>query len=339
MENKKKHSKKSTHKSTTKHKKVKVSAPKPKSGNNTVAIVVGVIIVILLGLLLFFNSNGDVETSSSSEDAVASANKLDIVMDTNGPTLFKVVKTDGKIYITKTEYDYTKLFFNLNGIEINDSELLKKIVFTEELYENSKDYDLNINSSFIDSIVGSPLFAEKLAQINLTKEEFLEKYSEQLEKELYIQEYLDTVVLANLPTQEAVNANHILICYEGATMCTQNRTKEEALDLANSVASEAKADPSLTNFESLAKQYSDGPSASNGGSLGTFTKGQMVPEFESVAFSLNEGDISDPVETQFGYHVIRVNQKVNLPDKTALVNIIADLSASIEEQSDLEQIN
>ena len=58
------------------------------------------------------------------------------------------------------------------------------------------------------------------------------------------------------------------------------------------------------SFEEAAQKYSKCPSAAQGGSLGSFTRGRMVPEFEEAAFQLKVGEISEPVKTQFGYHLI-----------------------------------
>ncbi len=58
-------------------------------------------------------------------------------------------------------------------------------------------------------------------------------------------------------------------------------------------------------FEHIAKQFSKCPSGKNGGNLGEFRHGQMVPEFEKAAFALEVGEISEPVQTQFGFHIIR----------------------------------
>lgn len=91
---------------------------------------------------------------------------------------------------------------------------------------------------------------------------------------------------------ETVNASHILV-----------ETEEEAKRIADEIRSGA------TTFEEAAAQYSSCPSKEAGGNLGEFGRGQMVPEFEEAAFALEVGVVSEPVKTQFGYHIIRTNAK------------------------------
>lgn len=101
-------------------------------------------------------------------------------------------------------------------------------------------------------------------------------------------------------------ASHILICYKGADICASERSKEEALAIIN----ELKAKATTTNFINLAKENSDEPGAdTRGGDLGWFGKGMMVPEFENAVFNMEKGTISDVIETQFGYHLIYLQDK------------------------------
>lgn len=102
-------------------------------------------------------------------------------------------------------------------------------------------------------------------------------------------------------TEERVRASHVLIGLD-------DRTEEEARALAEEIAERARAGE---DFADLAREYSDDPSAErNAGDLGRFGRGRMVPEFEEAAFAMTEeGEISDPVESDFGYHVIRLQSR------------------------------
>ena len=97
--------------------------------------------------------------------------------------------------------------------------------------------------------------------------------------------------IASQPKQEEVRASHILL-------------KPKDRDKAVAIITELKAG---ADFAKLASERSTGPSARNGGDLGFFGRGQMVPEFSRVAFALKKGEFStEPVRTQFGWHVILV---------------------------------
>lgn len=93
--------------------------------------------------------------------------------------------------------------------------------------------------------------------------------------------------------EQEVHARHILV-----------ETEDEAKKIAEELKKGA-------NFAELAKKSSKDPGAADGGDLGFFTKDQMVPEFSKVAFELEPGKISDPVKSQFGWHIIKVEEKRN----------------------------
>jgi len=98
--------------------------------------------------------------------------------------------------------------------------------------------------------------------------------------------------VAKTQPEEEVRARHILV-----------KTEKEAQDVLAKLKSGA-------DFEKLAREISTDPSAkTNGGDLEYFTKGQMVAEFSDAAFKLNKGQVSQPVKTQFGFHVIKVEDK------------------------------
>ena len=100
---------------------------------------------------------------------------------------------------------------------------------------------------------------------------------------------------------DQVTASHILIMHEESERSSQTRTKEEAQTVIEDVKTKISDG---TDFAELAIEFSDCPSGSKGGSLGTFGRGQMVKIFEDTAFGLSVGETSDIVETEFGFHMI-----------------------------------
>lgn len=100
---------------------------------------------------------------------------------------------------------------------------------------------------------------------------------------------------------QEIKSRHLLICFKGAQSCTKDTSKEDA----KKAIEELKRQATPQNFEELAKKHSTEPGAdTRGGDLGWFGRGVMVKSFESGAFALAKGAISDIVETPFGYHLI-----------------------------------
>jgi peptidyl-prolyl cis-trans isomerase C len=94
-----------------------------------------------------------------------------------------------------------------------------------------------------------------------------------------------------IQSSEEFNASHILV-----------ESEKEALKILNSLKAGS-------NFSKLAQEKSTGPSGPNGGQLGWFGPGQMVPEFEAAVLVLEIGNISQPVKTQFGWHLVKLNDR------------------------------
>lgn len=103
--------------------------------------------------------------------------------------------------------------------------------------------------------------------------------------------------------EEEVRARHILVKLDkNATAADRERGLEKAKALRQRILAG-------DDFADVARRYSDGPSAADGGELGWFKRGVMVPEFEAAAFALPKGGISEPVLTHFGWHVIQIEDR------------------------------
>jgi len=136
--------------------------------------------------------------------------------------------------------------------------------------------------------------------------------------------------MVNRKANGSVKASHILIAYEGAQRAKEGvtRTKEEAEKKAKELLREAKK--SGVVFSTLARDNSDGPSATKGGDLGYFQQGQMVPKFNDFAFG-NKVDAIGLVETDFGFHVIKVDDKEDVVQIATLVREIEPSEETINQ--------
>jgi hypothetical protein len=135
-------------------------------------------------------------------------------------------------------------------------------------------------------------FKQKLAyaRTKLLMETYLQSEAKAAVTDAELHKVYDEAI-GQMKAEPEVHARHILV---------------ETEDEAKAVAAELKKG---ADFADLAKQKSKDPGASDGGDLGWFTKDQMVPEFSEVAFKLDKGQLSDPVKSQFGWHVIKVEDK------------------------------
>jgi peptidyl-prolyl cis-trans isomerase C len=131
---------------------------------------------------------------------------------------------------------------------------------------------------------------------------------------------------------EQVAAGHILISTEDLSTEAEIAEARERAEEIRRMLVEENAD-----FAELAKERSEGPSGPRGGDLGTFGRGQMVPAFEEAAFAMEPGEISDVVKTQFGFHVIRVTDRIEA-GSIPLENVEGDIRQYLQTQKRSEVI-
>ncbi len=167
---------------------------------------------------------------------------------------------------------------------------------------------------FVTQMGGQEAYEQALVAQGLT----VERFEIMLSESLQINDLLETEVYNSMTIEEEellklyeemksfykepeqVAASHILISFENRSTEAE---KAEGLALAQSILATLQ---SGADFAETAREKSEGPSGPQGGSLGLFTRGQMVAEFEEAAFAMSPGEISGIVETQFGYHIIKV---------------------------------
>ena len=157
------------------------------------------------------------------------------------------------------------------------NELINQHLITKQAYKEKLDLNKNV-----------------ISKINKNKDQIIARYW--LEKFLKNQTKRENIeifynnYIKSFESFKEFNANHILV-----------KDKKEALEILAKLKKNS-------NFSDLAKKYSIGPSGKNEGKLGWFRKGQMVKTFEDATFALKKGEVTpSPVKTQFGYHIIKLN--------------------------------
>ena len=172
-----------------------------------------------------------------------------------------------------------------------------------------------------------------------TEEEFITKQARMQTAQKLLKQQVDKIEVTEADAKKfydenpklftRLSASHILAAFSdepGKNPPTKEQ-EEAALKKINDVHKKLKDGG---KFEDLAKEHSDCPSKEKGGNLGEFSQGQMVPEFEEALLGLKANDVSDPVKTRFGYHLIKAGEKKVIPFEEIKNNIIQQLK---EEKS------
>ena len=215
-----------------------------------------------------------------------------IVAKINGK---EITQDDVMVFLEEIGPQIAMQFQSEDGMK----KIVEEMVNQELLLAEAKDSDIEEEEEF-------------KAALEKTKDNLLKSYA--FSKVLEGVEVVDTDVEALFEehkdqfARETISAKHILV-----------ETEEEAKKVIDEL-------DSGEDFGEVAAKYSKCPSKDAGGSLGEFGRGQMVPEFEEAAFSLDVGELSEPVKTDFGYHVIIVDDKVN-PDEIELKDVYSEVYA------------
>ena len=289
-------------------------------------------------------------SACTKKSPVATVNGVDITLEKYQDTLnaYKVTFENmyGKdVWNQQVEGDKTR------GDEFKE-DILNRMIQDELVYQKSEDKKLvpsdeEVNKQYDEfkkSIGDNGEYIKKLKDAGID-EAFLK---DQMKKDVAIQNY-SAEYIANLKTsnddlnkyyndkkeefrKEEVKASHILISTQDAEgKALSDKDKANKKKEAEDILAKIKAGE---DFEDLAKKYSNDPgSAKNGGDLGFFAKGVMVAEFENTAFSLEKGKVSDLVESEFGYHIIKVTDKVNE------IKPFAEVKDEIKEKIEQEKYN
>ena len=277
--------------------------------NRTILSTIAVLILVCIGIVLSSC------TSHYSSDTAA-------VIEFQGETLS----------VNQSTLTQMEAIAAQQNLTLNQSFVIERLTQIEVLKAQARHLGIAPTKDEIDSAVAAQLttldsqgLAQALVAQNMTRDAFTASLRNSISQDLLFQELFQKEVVEKVqvsddqlqqiykanPGQfvvpESVSVKHILICYVGATSCTGNMTKDQAKQSIDAIYLALQNNQS---FEQLAAQFStDTGSAAHGGDLGKIIKGQTVKEFEAVAFATPVGSISQPFESQFGYHVLAVYAK------------------------------
>ncbi len=239
----------------------------------------------------------------------------------------------------ETKPDASTVVARVNGDEITLGHVIATVATLPANYQQIEDdvlYDFIIEQLIQQQLLGQQqdelTKLNALALANETRSLMAVQTVNALIGDLVTDEAIQSAYdarFAEFEGEDEFNASHILV-----------ETEEEANEIKSQLDDGA-------DFAELAKEKSTGPSGPNGGELGWFGKGRMVPEFETAVVGLDKEQVSDPVQTQFGWHVIILNdkRKTEAPELAAVREELAQtlqneaIQARIDELTQSAQID
>ena len=273
------------------------------------------LVLIIAITALFLTACGGGGNDSIPEDAVAVVNGSPISTETYENTL-ALMKMNYEMEMGPGFFDETDSEEGMTLLETIKEQVLERLVFTEIILQEAAANNIELDEEeftetmnmFMGYIQDDEELMTFMEQNNISEEYF----SNEMRKELIMmqfQEYfLENVEVTEEDAQAYYEANRDMFAFDQvAASHILVDTEAEARDLKAQL--DAGAD-----FSELALAFSSCPSSAQGGDLGYFGRGQMVSAFENAAFGMEVGDISDPVQTEFGWHLILVTDRIDEVD-------------------------
>jgi len=212
----------------------------------------------------------------------------------------------------------------VGDLTITDGEVRDLLKAKHPNQENFKEIDLDRKKELLQPLILKSLRINAAYDLGLQEDNKFKRMLEDQKMRTMGSKYYEITIIDELIPESEIDkilvrqgtelkASHILIGFKG-TRRPVERTREEAENLINDILGELN---SGADFGTTAVKYSDDPSAKkNNGDLGYFTWGRMVGPFQEAAWNLAVGEISPPVETMFGYHIIKLEDRREIPNYT-----------------------
>jgi peptidyl-prolyl cis-trans isomerase C len=274
---------------------------------------IGALVAVLMLISIAFLSCAD--TSNVSKDNVATVNGTAITR----------AELDREMGRARQQLTSTGRSLGSDQISKMEKSILEDLIKTELLYQESQAQKIEIDDATIDEYLATvkkrfPVeaqFEESLKEMNISQAELRSS----LRQSKAIDQLIDKQIIQkiNISEEESksyydgnpeffkqpgqVRASHILIKVDPGADESQKASARKELEKVQKKLKKGE------DFAALAKEFSQGPSGPSGGDLGYFGPKQMVKPFEDAAFALKSGEVSDIVETRFGYHLIKVVDK------------------------------
>ncbi len=231
----------------------------------------------------------------------------------------------------------SKILATVGNIQITTSDLQAKLDSLPAQYASFYSSEEG-KKKLLEQLVQEKLFYLSGKAKNIEKDAevvtALEKMREDVIMNYYLKKEMEKVTVSDKEIKDYYEKNKDKYMAEASIRASHILVKEQAD--AQAILKELQAGKS---FEELAKEKSSCPSAKNGGDLGYFTRGQMVKPFEDTAFALKAGEVTPtPVQTQFGWHIIKVTDKKEAQQKD-FSEIKGDIRSQLLYEKQKQKIN